>query len=100
MLKTYKEFLEERNIFESDSPGVLRLAGILAKKFGSVPIRIIKQLARYKKRKEDIKKMIQQAETPKEKAKLKKQLMLINDKEFEAKKKAKAAQAAAKAKKG
>ena len=43
--------------------------------------------------------MIQQAETPQEKAKLKKQLMLVNDQEFEAIKKAKAAKAALKAKK-
>lgn len=82
MLKTYKEFLNEKT-----DKAIGRLA--VVKKMAEVPGRITKQLARFKKRKIDIKKMIQQAETPQEKAKLKKQLMLVNDQEFKAIKKAK-----------
>ena len=94
MLKTYEEFLNERR--RSDGMTSLDKAvahHAVSKKMASVPVRIAKQLIRFRKRKEDIKKMIQQAETPRERAKLKKQLMLVDDKEFEAIKKAKAAKA-------
>lgn len=101
MLKTYKEFLNERKGLGTTKGSTSKTMGrlhVLAK-MAEVPGRIAKQLIRFKKRKTDIKKMIQQAETPQEKAKLKKQLMLVNDQEFEAIKKAKAAKAALKAKK-
>ena len=89
MLKTFNEFLNERT-----NKAVAKVA--VSRKMAEVPGRIAKQLFRFKKRKTDIKKMIQQADTSQEKAKLKKQLMLVNDKEFEAIKKAKAAKANAK----
>ena len=92
MLKTYKEFLNER---VAPSKGIVKLK--VASKMGEVPGRIAKQLIRFKKRKKDIAAMVQQAETREEKAKLKKELIVMSKKEFELKKKAQLAKKKAKA---
>ena len=94
MVKTYKEFLNEKRRSDGMTSFDKEIAKrSVSRKMAEVPVRIAKQLIRFRKRKEDIRKMIQQAETPRERAKLKKQLMLVDDKEFEAIKKAKEAKA-------
>ena len=92
MLKTYKEFLNEKV-----APNKLTVGLKVGAKFAGVPVKIARQLIRFKKRKKDIAAMVQQAETREEKAKLKKELIVMSKKEFELKKKAQLAKKKAKA---
>ncbi len=92
MLKKYNEFLNERA-----APNKATVKYMIAKKFAGVPVKIAKQLIRHNKRKEDIAAMIKTAETREEKARLKRQLLLMSKKEFELKKKAQLAKKKAKA---
>lgn len=92
MLKTYNEFLNERV-----APGKLTVGLKVGAKGAGVPVRILKQLIRFKKRRKDITAMVQQAETREEKAKLKKELIVMSNKEFKLKKKAQLAKKKAKA---
>lgn len=92
MLKTYNEFLNERK-----APNKIIVRAMIAKKFAGVPVKIAKQLIRHNKRKEDIAAMVKKAETREEKAKLKKELIVMSNKEFKLKKKAQLAKKKAKA---
>ena len=92
MLNNYNEFLNERK-----APNRIVVGAMVGSKFTGVPGKIVKQLIRHNKRKEDIAAMVKKADTREEKAKLKKQLLLMSKKEFELKKKAQLAKKKAKA---
>tara|TARA_B100001093_G_scaffold104861_1_gene97146 strand:- start:1261 stop:1590 length:330 start_codon:yes stop_codon:yes gene_type:complete len=106
VLKGYNEFLNEiinknrsatKNWDTKGSASKKLGKAAVALKMAEVPVRITRQLIRFAARKDDIKKMVQQAETREEKAKLKKELFIMSRKEFKLKKQAQLAKKKAKA---